>query len=622
MLKNKYRDTALLEGKNKNLKLHLSVSDNSKNIKLIIKEIKKYGVSADALTNFIIETKNNDFIKECVNEREKLVLGSYCITKMIISTQDVLYIKKCIENREELRLASFHISKLIKATKDIKYIKECIKQNSRYKMDSIYITELILSTKDNDYIKKCVEDSRSFGLCSYIVTNIIKFSNDVEYIKKCIDNWQLLGLNANDIVELIKNTKDEEFIKKCIENAKYYKLSSSELANLMIYSSDLKSIKEYIQRRNNYKLTSSDLLKMIVTTNNEEFIKGYIKNKLTFDNDDMKALIISTNNPEFIESNLSYLQGCTEINLPESITFGIEIECVGLYADKIKGLLVGNSGVWNVKTDDTVTSEISGESQIEIISPVLGGSNYNTTKEIRMITFLLDKLGQHVNNSCGGHVHIGSDYLKTPKAYLIFLEIYGNCEYIIYLIVNEEGSIPRGIEYASPISKKLEDEINNKRLKINSKLSINNLKETLIEFQGTRGKALNFMNLDSKKSGTFEFRGPNGTINPDIWIDNINLFGSIIRVSQHLAKIIEKDNSQQTFEEKRKLKIFEKLKKGIDDYEKLELLLDLLFENNSVKNSYKNRYIKNDKLLKEDNHFYELIKSKVVVDKIIIEKDI
>ena len=58
--------------------------------------------------------------------------------------------------------------------------------------------------------------------------------------------------------------------------------------------------------------------------------------------------------------------------------------------------------------------------------------------------------------------------------------------------------------------------------------------------QRSKDAGLNLLNVNYEKN-TIEFRVANGTLKPDTWIENINLFGGMIQVSQKIAEIMEKD---------------------------------------------------------------------------------
>jgi len=102
-----------------------------------------------------------------------------------------------------------------------------------------------------------------------------------------------------------------------------------------------------------------------------------------------------------------------------TLTFGIEIECVGLstrmaeHALRNAGITCENNGynhttrpVWKVVTDASLHSR---NGSCEVVSPVLSGSDGLT--EVRTVMKVLRDAGARINESCGMHIHIGVDQL-------------------------------------------------------------------------------------------------------------------------------------------------------------------------------------------------------------------
>ena len=124
-------------------------------------------------------------------------------------------------------------------------------------------------------------------------------------------------------------------------------------------------------------------------------------------------------------------------------------------------------------------------------------------------------------------------------------EIWGNSEKILYVISNAKGEIPRKdiLSYAKPTSSKLEELLNSKSVELNDEKDIKEILEDTQENDKYCG--INFQNLGEYKN-TIEIRLANGTLDADTWIENINLFGGLVRASQELAIIqtTEKNRSQ------------------------------------------------------------------------------
>ena len=123
-----------------------------------------------------------------------------------------------------------------------------------------------------------------------------------------------------------------------------------------------------------------------------------------------------------------------------------------------------------------------------------------------------------MSDNCGGHIHIGTNYLTIEESWSNLGDIWGNTEKILYIISNEVGELPRYKvnQTAKPFSKVLEERLNDERGEVEKKDS----KKFMINVQNERYYGINF-----KKFDTIEFRLSNGTLNANTWIDNINLFG-------------------------------------------------------------------------------------------------
>lgn len=476
----------------------LRFSSDIKEIKKIVKEGGEFLLNPSDITELIIATNERKYLENCILNREKLKLGSSCIVKIIIAIDDIEYTKKCIKNRDNLRLGSYHIYKLIEATKNREYIKECVDNRNKLKLCSFYVAKLINATHDKVYINNYINNGKKMEIDSYIITKLINDTQNIGYIKKCIENKEKLGISSADVAYLIKETNNNVYIKKCIEDWKSIGLSASDITSLIIEVNSKDYTKKIIKNSTKYGLKSSDIVKILITTGNREYIKECVcrAKKLNLSVYDIKNLIMATNDPEYIKMNykLNNKDLKNKISLPEDMTIGIEIESVGLYSKKINGFTL-KSKKWEAKEDETVKGTLIGEDDVEVISPILTGSNKNVTEEIIMITKLLNALGQHTNDSCGGHIHIGASYLKSTMSMLNLLEIWVNVEYIIYLISNEKGKIPRGIEYMNPISGDLENALKNKTVNLNSNLCYDEINKEIVDFQGTKGKGINFLNI-------------------------------------------------------------------------------------------------------------------------------
>ena len=210
------------------------------------------------------------------------------------------------------------------------------------------------------------------------------------------------------------------------------------------------------------------------------------------------------------------------------------------------------------------------------------------------------------------------------ESYENLTEMWGNCEEILYLISNKSGELPRsGIKkFAKPISGRIENLLNTGSVNLETKEDVINLVKEVQIYRDTeedRYFGINFSNIgicDGKN--TIEFRIPNGTLDADTWIQNINLFGGIIKTCQDLAFIQTKEE-ELSDEEKNKLEVFEELKDAEDINEQLKfLLLFVIPEEN--RNIYEERFETNYKLMKENMEMEAVITSKTAVNPINLKK--
>ena len=254
---------------------------------------------------------------------------------------------------------------------------------------------------------------------------------------------------------------------------------------------------------------------------------------------------MSLSNREYQKENFLIQQPTySEIGLDEEITIGMEIESEGYlskYIEKIKKILKRDESKeargWDIKPDASL------EEGVEITSPILT-DNQEDIEDIYMVCTMLQKIENETNERCGGHIHIGSNYLKSKEAFINLFEIWGNAEEIICKISNEKNNIPRFTlqEYAKPISPKINKAIEEGKINLENEEDLNSFIEEIQNVQINRYSSLNMFNINNGMN-TIEFRISNGTLNPDTWIENARLYGRIVQMSQKIAEI-EKIRSQ------------------------------------------------------------------------------
>lgn len=269
------------------------------------------------------------------------------------------------------------------------------------------------------------------------------------------------------------------------------------------------------------------------------------------------------------------------INKP-NITFGIEIESEFSNVKKIEQELTKlNISNWDLKDDYTL------DDGIEISSPILEDNteSYEEIKKVCNIFKRNAKIGAHT----GGHIHIGSQILEKEINLKNLINLWILYEHIIYRFTNGEflNIRPSGNTFASPLR--------SLNLPNYNYTKYNNLMiDSCI-------RILNISNYKKKlKRNTIEFRSPNGSFEPVIWQNNLNLFVKMIEKSKILD--VEKlyyDN-------------YDNLKISPKEYYNIYLndaikFADLIFDDNIDKLYFLRQYLKNNETS------YKYIKAKTFV---------
>ena len=316
-----------------------------------------------------------------------------------------------------------------------------------------------------------------------------------------------------------------------------------------------------------------------------------------------KNLLKMRQDPNYIyNKSLRFMNEDIDIEIDPRIRIAPEIEANIDYVYRLE--LVNQRGFdgYRVGRDATVHNG----SEITPVFPF-----HNVQEDVAKFCALCETMkdiGYYYNESspnAAGQINLGLDYLDTKEAILNFYEIYGNCEELLYYICNEEGQLFR------------QDVYTNSRIKaISAIIGRRNLDEELSRqdvikmFNSSLGDNSNVIRgLQYKKNSVclrgstdedyrLEFRIPNGGCNYRTWIDNIRLFGKMLEISKKLADMMKKD--YLTDEEERLLKLKIDLQgNDLTFEEKLNILMDLLFDDNNIKKIYQNRYQSTMRKIKE-----------------------
>ena len=528
------------------------------------------------------------------------------------------------------------------------------------KEDSYYITQVFIYLNDEEKMKYCYKINRIYFLDymktldkktqkEVITMHIDNLKKDyiidfIESLESDLEKYEYLELlsdklkdNLLGIKNIILSMNDEQMkiisINAFLNDKSYYKIDtiqklSDEAKELYIDSledSDAAKVilsfnnKELIKKYSLQKRFTKYRSKLVSATNDPTYIKEVFKsinvnkfrvNLITILEDtnlkreltellsdaNLKSYLLS--NEETILNNLITPVTASELGKTEvdnKITIGVELECCNKEIDnytKTKTLL----NYFDVKRDTTVRSGL------EITSPIMHYDMENLTL-LKSLCELLKENKFYTDTSCGGHIHIGSNYFTTKEDYLMLLYLYNNCEEILYYITDRENTKKRpSFDRYATKSKEAIDEGLFKKENFNKEIT-----SIFNKINPDRYRGLNFKNIDSLTKQTIEFRMPNGEIDFTELLANIKLFSRLIEMS-HKLNYLEKTDPI-------KVKAF-LIGETKSDIEKLNLLLDILFTTESEKQIYIDRYTKNSKLdIEEKKKFLIDIKKHLFKEK-------
>lgn len=532
------------------------------------------------------------------------------------------------------------------------------------KEDSYYITQVFIYLNDEEKMKYCYKINRIYFLDymktldkktqkEVITMHIDNLKKDyiidfIESLESDLEKYEYLELlsdklkdNLLGIKNIILSMNDEQMkiisINAFLNDKSYYKIDtiqklSDEAKELYIDSledSDAAKVifsfnnKELIKKYSLQKRFTKYRSKLVSATNDPTYIKEVFKsininkfrvNLITILEDtnlkreltellsdaNLKSYLLS--NEETILNNLITPVTTSELGKTEvdnKITIGVELECCNKEIDnytKTKTLL----NHFDVKRDTSVRSGL------EITSPIMHYDMENLTL-LKSLCELLKENKFYTDTSCGGHIHIGSNYFTTKEDYLMLLYLYNNCEEILYYITDRENTKKRPSfdRYATKSKEAYIGAIDEglfKKENFNKEIT-----SIFNEINPDRYRGLNFKNIDSLTKQTIEFRMPNGEIDFTELLANIKLFSRLIEMS-HKLNYLEKTDPI-------KVKAF-LIGETKSDIEKLNLLLDILFTTESEKQIYIDRYTKNSKLdIEEKKKFLIDIKKHLFKEK-------
>lgn len=209
------------------------------------------------------------------------------------------------------------------------------------------------------------------------------------------------------------------------------------------------------------------------------------------------------------------------LNFKKTSTFGFEVEFENADFYNIRKYLSSMHTDWPLLFDPSI------KKGAEIPTPILK-DNKKSWDEVKDLCDTLRKYS-NITGDCGGHIHVGWQVLGDSNINVLnFLKLWSTYEHVIYRFSYGEDEGPRDVltEYARPIS-------NDFWLAYNEFKYITLVpKDDIIRRVSTTrniGASLKYLlPYERPDINTIEFRCPNGTLNPIIWQNNVNLFVKLL----------------------------------------------------------------------------------------------
>lgn len=285
-------------------------------------------------------------------------------------------------------------------------------------------------------------------------------------------------------------------------------------------------------------------------------------------------------------------------------TFGVELEFVGGNADAIARELydlgitaapyrlnyharVNDNSKWKLERDGSVSSGSQGG---ELVSPVLKDTP-ETWRQIEIICEVAKRHGARVNQSCGGHVHIGMNKLDTARQrWRRFFKIIENYEEYLYKAAGGDlGHIRSNVSsYATSFSQRA-SEANRMSFRIENDEDVRVMAEKVSRMNRYYG--INLKNIATYRAPTVEFRYFNGSLNPKQIQANIKLAAGIINSSE---KSRWRDTDDENYIKRGTILKNATTSAGTRTKEKMIELLDIAFSRKKDKDMILNVFKKNE----------------------------
>lgn len=520
------------------------------------------------LVSNICSMDNDEYKDSIIKNYEKYGFDEFSAFE-IVKSMSIDSIKKIIENHTLYSFTDRDLVKIVNLIDDVSYKEKIISNYKHYCFDLEDVACVIVSFPD-EYKKEFISNNK-YKFDSYCKSIIVDSINDEEYKYNIITKYKDYDLCYSDVSYIVSGFRNKDkYIFDLLSNYKEYGFDSYFIASIVFLMSD----------KNKEK---------IVFDNKYDFSPLLLCDTISSVSDESKR--ISIFNKLYSKGVFGDIKLTSSICLPPEMTIGIEIESEGKNSRSINTLMLPSG--WDIHLETTLNKGT------EVVSPVLHSGD---DKEISKVCNLLSSLGQYVSSNCAGHIHIGANYFGDDvECFKVLLEMFSNLEKIMFLISNSAGDIPRekAFKYAIPITPK----IVNKSINFDSINDVNSFSLNIHNVQDMYSKprysSINFENLSIPLQNTIEFRIPNGTLDPNVWITNINLFGGLMVAAKNISMALKKSFENTTDDDKKNLYFYEKIKDvNISDLDRLKCLLNIL-PSSMNKDVYLERYEVNTTLVEK-----------------------
>ena len=318
---------------------------------------------------------------------------------------------------------------------------------------------------------------------------------------------------------------------------------------------------------------------------------------------------------------MKYTDGVKRLDLPDLYRFGIELEAYNVHTgiptkDKPSLYMSAESNLFlkehRWKKASIFEEALVGEGGAELVSPILYDKEADWQNLLEVCEHMKKYPGSHgqdvvADSKCGCHVHFdarcltGKNLEETEKIMSTFLRFWAESEELIYKMCNDVGqpiragtltNTQKGLNrlcmklqhikgMASSTGKKIMKSIEKGTLKVSYK-KFGALKRAIAKgkLDNRRYHGLNLTNIGNPDKNTIEFRMSNGTLNPDVIKKNVHLYASVLETSRTMALNPEKlqEQSDQFY------------RTDVNEQEKVQNFLNLVFDNEDDKKIYMERW--------------------------------